>query len=75
MVEKPVKQKNKTEEMLNLSDEILSDLEMGTIPLENIISKCKKLGRMRNDFEAIKWFSLELNGYDKNRIPPEIQQE
>lgn len=75
MAEKPVKQKNKTEEMLNLSNEILSDLELGTIPLENIVSKCKKLARMRKDFEAVKWFSLELSGYDKNSIPSGIKQQ
>jgi len=68
-------ERNKVQEMLNLSDEILSDLEMGNLYLENIVSKCKKLARMRDDFEAIKWFTLELNGYNMKSIPPGIKEE
>jgi len=72
---KPVSEKNKVQEMLNLSDEILSDLEMGNLSFENIVSECKKLARMRDDFEAIKWFTLELNGYDRKSIPLGIKEE
>lgn len=72
---KPVSEKNKVQDMLNLSDEILTDLETGTLSLENIVSKCKKLARMRDDFEAIKWFTLELNGYDWKSIPHGVKVE
>lgn len=71
----PINEKNKVQDMLNLSDEILTDLETTTLPLEIIVSKCKKLARMRNDFEAIKWFTLELNGYEWKCIPSGIEVE
>lgn len=70
-----VSEKDRVQEMLNLSDDILSDLEAGTLSLENIIFKCKKLARIRNDFEAIKWFTLELNGYGRETLPSEIKEE
>lgn len=66
---------NKREEMLKLSDEILSDIELGKLSLEKIISKCKKLARMRNDFEALKWFRLELHGYDRTTLPADITED
>jgi len=75
MDETHVSERNKVQEMLNLSDGILSDIEMGTLPLENVAFKCKKLARMRNDFEAINWLTLELNGYARENIPPGIQEE
>jgi hypothetical protein len=69
---KKSKEKVKNEVMLELSETILSDLE-DSKPLEEIISKCKKLARMRNDDSAIKWFSLELNGYEYTSLPQGTQ--
>ena len=55
----------KFREMISLSDEILRDLEQESSSLVEVLPKCKKLARLRNDFGALNWFSLELNGYDK----------
>lgn len=66
------KTSNKNKEILNLSDSILSNLEDGD-SLEEIVSRCKKLARLRNDGDAIQWFTLELNGYDYSTLPPGVQ--
>lgn len=66
------KKRTKNENMLDLSEAILSDLEDGK-SLEEIVSQCKKLARVRNDETAIKWFSLELNGYEYNSLPRGVQ--
>lgn len=60
---------NKIEEALNISEEILSDLELNRISLEQIWLKCLRLARLLWDTESIKWFALEINGYDySNKI-------
>src|SRR3989338_1321935 len=66
---------NKNDEILKLTEEILSDFDLNTLPLEVIISKCKKLARLKNDFDALKWLTLELSGYDKKALPYSIKQE
>lgn len=66
------KKDKKTKEMLELSETILSNLE-DSKPLEEIISKCKKIARLRNDETAISWFALELNGYDYKSLPSGVQ--
>lgn len=48
---------------LTISDEILNDIETGEFALEQIIFKCMKLARLRDDFDAINWFTTELHGY------------
>jgi hypothetical protein len=64
--------KDKNKELLELSESILSDLENGK-SLEDVVSRCKKIARLRNDETAIKWFSLELNGYQYNNLPTGVQ--
>lgn len=66
------KQNKKEKEMQSLSESILSDLESNK-SLEEIIPCCKKLARLRGDDYAIKWFILELNGYEVGSIPQGIQ--
>jgi len=62
----------KMEQVLTVSEEILSNLENEDIFFEKILSKCKKLARMRNDDRALNWFILELHGYDAKDIPEGI---
>ncbi len=64
--------KDKNKELLDISESILSDLENGK-SLEDIVSRCKKIARLRNDETAIKWFSLELNGYEYSNLPVGVQ--
>ena len=65
-------QKSKAEQALEISDEILSDIEEGRIPFEQVLLKCKKLARLRDDFDALNWFRLELTGYSNRLIVAEI---
>lgn len=67
--------KTKNEEILKLSEEILSDFDSNKLSLEFIISKCKKLARLRNDFSTLNWLTLELVGYDENSLPHSIQKK
>lgn len=58
----------KIKEALNISEDILSDLELSRVSLEQICLKCLRLARLINDTDSIKWFSLEINWYDYNNI-------
>lgn len=60
--------------MLEVSEEILANLENEDIPFEKILAKCKKLARLRNDYQALNWFTLELHGYNEKDIPEGIKQ-
>lgn len=66
---------NKLEKMLEISDEILNNIENSDISFEQILLKCKKLARLRDDFDAIKWFTAELSGYGTNINIPGITRD
>lgn len=53
-------------ESLDISNEILNDIEESKIAFEKILFKCKKLARLQDDFDALNWFSAELSGYGDN---------
>ena len=53
-------------ESLDVSNEILNDIEESKIVFEKILFKCKKLARLQDDFDALNWFSAELSGYGDN---------
>ena len=63
---------DKISELVRISDEILADFEQGSIPLEQIIPKWLRVARLRNDFDSIKWLTLELNGYAYENLIPGI---
>jgi len=69
------KKLDKKQEIINLSDEILSNFELGDASYEKIMSKCKRLARLNEDYEALKWFTLELHGYDNDSLPVNISKE
>lgn len=56
-------QKNIHLEILELSDEILSDIEMDRLQFDKILYKGLRLARLKNDLDAISWINYELNGY------------
>lgn len=58
----PVSQKA-MREALELSDEILKNIELSEIPLTNIALKACRLARLLNDFEHQKIFEYEAGGY------------
>jgi hypothetical protein len=65
----------KLEKALSISDEILNDIENTNLPFEKILLKCKKLARLRDDFDALSWFTAELNGYGADILIPSISLE
>lgn len=65
----------RAKEALDLSEEILSNLEMGDIHMESIVAKCVKLARLREDSDEVKWLRLELSGYSIGSAPNGINQE
>jgi len=67
--------RSKNEEILKLTEEILSDFDLNVLALEIVISKCKKLARLKNDSDVLKWLTLELAGYDDKALPHSITKE
>jgi|GEM_PF-1510392 hypothetical protein len=72
MQNRDVSSSSRIQEIIKTSGEVLADIEAGTVPLKHIIPKCLRVARLRNDFDAIKWFTLELNGYRQSDILPDI---
>lgn len=68
-------QDTKLEKALKTSDEILNDIENSDLSFEQILLKCKKLARLRDDFDALNWFTAELSGYAQNVDIPGITRE
>lgn len=54
---------NKNQESLDLSSEILRNIELAEIPLSNIITKTIRLARLIGDLETVNWLRLEISGY------------
>ena len=50
-------------EALELSEEILKNIELSEIPLTNIVLKVSRLARILNDFEYQKIMEYEAGGY------------
>ncbi|MFI5398336.1 MAG: hypothetical protein ACHQ9S_22595 [Candidatus Binatia bacterium] len=61
------------QEALDLSAEILGDLELSRIPLSMAALKASRLARLLNDFDAHSIFQFEAGGYpqEPDGIPPE----
>lgn len=65
---------SKQEEALDLSEEILSQLEDANIRTSVIALKCLRLARLMDDYEAVDWLVCEMEGYksSKNGIPIDL---
>jgi hypothetical protein len=61
-------------EALDLSTEILRNLELSEIPLTNIALKASRLARLLNDFDSQKIMKYEAGGYPSaaDGVTPEI---
>jgi len=57
--------KSNAEEALDLSNELLADLELERIPLSSCIMKAARLARLTGDSEHLSIFEYELSGYPK----------
>ncbi len=60
--------KDKKEEMLELSNQILKDIEMSKIPLSQVCLKAKRLSRLEGDEKYQKALDLEVSGYSKIKL-------
>lgn len=66
--------KEKQEECLHLSDEIIKNIELSEIPMSAVILKCLRLCRLLGDEFGIKLFGYEVSGYasdDENKLLPD----
>jgi len=68
-------QSTKLEKALAISDEILNNIENTDLSFEQILLKCKKLARLRDDFDALNWFTAELHGYGPGVEIPDITRQ
>lgn len=65
---------SKLEEALDLSEDILNQLEDANIKTSAIALKCLRLARLMDDYEAVDWLVCEMEGYksSKNGIPHDL---
>ena len=65
---------SKIEEALDLSEEILNQLEDASIKTSVIALKCLRLARLMDDYEAVDWLVCEMEGYksSKDGIPHDL---
>lgn len=59
--------KDRNEEALNLSEEILKNFELNEMPTQHIILKCLRLARLINDFDAVEWLKQEAHGFERTK--------
>lgn len=55
--------RSKTEETLELSKELLDDIELSRLPLQSLLLKAARLARLLEDEWWQKWLKFELVGY------------
>jgi hypothetical protein len=58
-----VNAKNQSEHILNLSRELLDDIELSRIDGEKLLLKCFRLARQAGSDEIQEWIELEMLGY------------
>ncbi|MDQ7860639.1 hypothetical protein RCO48_04755 [Peribacillus frigoritolerans] len=58
--------KSRSDQALELSDEILQNIELSEVPLQTVIQKTLRMARLINDMEAVEWVREELKGFSKD---------
>ena len=58
--------KDRFEEALDLSEEILESIELEKIKLTSVVLRCLRLARLINDYDAVTWLQYESTGYPRN---------
>src|SRR4051794_28976844 len=56
-------QPSQREQALILSEELLSEIELGTLAPMAAVRKTSRLARLIDDVEAMEWLSYEIKGY------------
>lgn len=59
--------KDKNTQILQLSEEILKNIELSEITLSNVVLKCSRLARLTGNQKAMDLFYYELAGYPKDK--------
>lgn len=54
---------SKTEHILALCDSLLQDLELGTVPPDQLVLKASRLARLVGNAEAQTWLRYEMMGF------------
>ena len=57
--------KDRFEEALQLSEEILESIELEKIKLSSVVLRCLRLARLINDDESVTWLQYESTGYPR----------
>ncbi|RWI96383.1 MAG: hypothetical protein EOR22_06385 [Mesorhizobium sp.] len=58
--------KSEAEHILELSGELLDDIELGRLPADKLLLKANRLARLAGSDEIKKWLGYELHGYVTN---------
>lgn len=56
---------NKREEALQLSEEVLTQIEMDQISVSSSLLRARRIARLISDFEASEWLTYECEGYTR----------
>lgn len=54
---------SRREAALDLSEELLDDIELSRLPAPEIVKKTSRLARLLDDVEAMAWLKYEVEGY------------
>lgn len=58
--------KSQSEHVLELSRELLDDIELSRLPAEQLLLKCSRLARLAGSDENKAWIQLEMRGYNNS---------
>ena len=65
-------EQSRSEHILELSKELLDDIELSRTNVENLILKASRLARLVGSEEIRQWLKFEMGGYNcKNRSKPD----
>lgn len=59
---------NKNNYILELSKELLDDIELSRLQIEQLLLKASRLARLNDDDEIYNWINFELRGYQKTEL-------
>ena len=59
-------EQSRSEHILELSKELLDDIELSRTNVENLILKASRLARLVGSEEVRQWLKLEMGGYNSS---------
>jgi AbiTii len=58
--------KSQSQHILELSRELLDDIELGRLEADKLLLKCSRLARLAGSEKLQRWISFEMMGYSRN---------